>query len=958
MPQRKDILQQSFIDAEALEMIRSYHLEPDGEYELQKRQDDYYFTLISSMCRLMKDLLDDNKAGQAEENREKLLEIAKGLLLYSDPNTQTLFNGVNQVNNTLFVAAIYYVCQYEAIASLVLRRLWLTQIRTISGRKMYYVIKAPYINPERYSRYAEIAFLDAYVQTGEVHYIQDEIDIVEQFSKNNEFPTVREFFDAQIYKAVLKKFLKHNIRTTLYSADPATDWQNYIEYSRRQSKLSFLPSQEDAIENGLLTFKRSFCLGMSTSAGKSYITELIVFQEIQKNPQAKILYLAPLRSLSRELTQHYRKVSKQLNFKVRSSYGGHVSEIEDASMEKAQLFIATPEAFMSVDVDFADFSLIICDEGQIIDDESRGIEYELLLTRLRQYEHLRFLFLSAILPNLSDINVWIGGEASEVGDSTYRPCKQRLGVFRDDGNHYLVDMLDAESGYETVNYSIPLSGERPKGNERKEQCSVVAQNAKNAGVVMVFAYMKNLCKNLVEQFLNDTNQKQEKEHSDLGKQVIEYCAYQLGDDFELVNCLRRGIAYHHADLPQDIREYIEQLLEGGDIRVVICTSTLAEGVNFPIKTLILAYINYIDEVTDYKGFIGAEKIKNIVGRVGRAGRETYGTIIMMEPKFMKYVLPAMQNDIKRTMQGTLYRRLHLGETQNEQWREDEKLVAAIDYNITKSRGNEDLASVNIRELAMGSFAYKFCNEDEQKRLVSIFEERYETLKTFFETYSYDSYKISGLSISEIERIEEAAKDLIDDLKECQRGDIPGIVERLIALVKGLKLPGDVEKVKKNKKPIFTIENLIGVVHGWVTGKTYKAISEKVGIGVEETIVIVNRLTTMYAFKIQSILTYLKDAHDIENPVIDNIANYIQYGVCNDLMLYLLSEQLANRLAVHVINGIVHERGWEDHFDEEILKDVLRAENKVMDRVNELSIPILTKIKIGEWIDYKNRLPIQ
>ena len=125
---QKDILRQSFIDAEALEMIRSYHLELGEKYELQERQDDYYFTLITLMNRLFKDLFDESKANVIRDIKLRLLEVAKGLLLYSDEKTRDLFQGVNQVNNTLFVATIYYVCQYEAVASVVLKNLKLIQM--------------------------------------------------------------------------------------------------------------------------------------------------------------------------------------------------------------------------------------------------------------------------------------------------------------------------------------------------------------------------------------------------------------------------------------------------------------------------------------------------------------------------------------------------------------------------------------------------------------------------------------------------------------------------------------------------------------------------------------------------------------------------------------------------------------------------------------------------------------
>ena len=335
---QKNILRQSFIDAEALEMIRSYHLEPNERYELLVRQDDYYFTLVTLMNRLFKELFDESKADNIEETKWRLLEVAKGMLLYSDEKTQDLFEGVNQVNNTLFVATIYYVCQYEAVASVVLKNLKITDFSTVAGRKIYYIIRLPWLQQDEYRRYRdEIAFVEAYVQSGTDASVQEELLRTEKLIKADSLETVREFFDSKLLCVVLRKFLQHNLWQTLLSYDSSIDWHKYVKYSQTQGILSFLPSQEDAIEKGLLTYERSFCLGMSTSAGKTYITEMVIFQELQKRPDAKILYLAPLRSLSRELTERYRKIATHFEFLMRCSYGGHVNELEDADLNEANL---------------------------------------------------------------------------------------------------------------------------------------------------------------------------------------------------------------------------------------------------------------------------------------------------------------------------------------------------------------------------------------------------------------------------------------------------------------------------------------------------------------------------------------------------------------------------------------------------------------------------------------------
>lgn len=964
MPTSKNILQKSFIDAEALEMIRSYHLEPDETYELVKRQDDYYITLVTLMSKLLKFLFDEKMADREDEIKRRLLSVAKGLLLYSNDQTRDLFEGVNQINNTLFVAVIYYVCQYEAIASLVLKNLKIRDFKTRAGRRIYYIIRMPKLgNDQSQKLEEEIFFIDEFIKSGDEEILQGELASLERLVKNDELETLREFFDTKLLCAVLKKFLSHNLWMTLQKHDPSTQWGDYIAYSKKQGILSFLPSQEDAIEKGLLTFKRSFCLGMATSAGKTYITELVIYREIQKNPNTKILYLAPLRSLSRELTARYRKIGLILGFEVRCSYGGHINEIEDAGLDRANLLISTPEAFTSMDIDYSLFSLVICDEGQLIDDFSRGIEYELLLTRLRGQANIRFLFLSAIIPNLSNVNEWLGGKNNEIGDSTYRPCRQRLSLVRWDKSHnqYILDVYGVD--YQTVLYSIPIGAQTQLPNS-KELSVPTALFALSAGQVMVYSSIKSRCMWLVDEMLAylERENAQIQQPCPESMKVIEYCAYQLGTSHKLVKCLRKGFVYHHADVPQDIREYIEELLSAARIPLVYCTSTLAEGVNLPIKTLILTYLN--NNFT-FKGYIGEERIKNIIGRVGRAGRETYGTIVMLEEKPKWLVERALNNDIQRQIKGTLYDYVHYFEEKDEKvedWLSIEELASTIDSTIVKSSKDVQIEEININTLVEHSFAYQFSNGGEKEKLKSLFAIRYEKMKEFFKQNSYEVFKKSGLTIPEIVRLKEQLAihpQLIEELTQYNEDrwrEKVGLIVDLVMKVKKLNDDEDEEKKKnkrgKNSKIIFTIPNITNVAIGWMCGNPYYIVADQAGIEVDEVLMIVNRIVASYAYKARSIIIYIAETYSIENGKLYSIADMMQYGVYNDFMLYLMSERLSNRIAIHLINDLVNMNGWGNLSNEIKLQRLRMNEAEIVKKIDEMEeLPNIINGRLKIWLKY-------
>ena len=452
-----------------------------------------------------------------------------------------------------------------------------------------------------------------------------------------------DFFDSQLLLHVLNKFQEDNIRKDLYTFDNTVSWNHYLKYTFRKHIFSFLPSQREALHKGLLSYNRSFSLRMPTSAGKSYITELLIYQELQKTPNAKILYLAPLRSLGHELREKYKSISSQLGFTYRSLYGGSSMTGTEAILAEADLFITTPETFMSLEGSIDDilrqFTLVICDEGQLIESVGRGLDYEMLLSRLRKQEHVRFLFISAIIPNIGDINTWLGGTVGEVGESNYRPCTIRFGVASTDKTSITLHVYENVNKKSLFDFTSFVNKDESKGfklDTQKNRACLMAMKSLDAGSVMLYSTFKKkeynascykygeCIANIIQKgklpsprsFLN-TNQR------NLLDLLCEFTEYNFGTDYYETNFMKEGFAVHTGSLPQEMREIVETGYEKGALRMIICNSTLAEGVNFPIRTLVLGDIRH----PSGKGWMEREVLMNVIGRVGRAGRETYGFVI-------------------------------------------------------------------------------------------------------------------------------------------------------------------------------------------------------------------------------------------------------------------------------------------------------------------------------------------
>lgn len=99
----------------------------------------------------------------------------------------------------------------------------------------------------------------------------------------------------------------------------------------------------------------------------------------------------------------------------------------------------------------------------------------------------------------------------------------------------------------------------------------------------------------------------------------------LGDRSSATQASALGIFAHHADVPPGLRLSIEHAMKEGLAKFVICTSTLAQGVNFPLKYLIVTSTRQGGERILVRDF------HNLMGRAGRAGMHTEGSIIFSTP---------------------------------------------------------------------------------------------------------------------------------------------------------------------------------------------------------------------------------------------------------------------------------------------------------------------------------------
>jgi Lhr-like helicase len=380
---------------------------------------------------------------------------------------------------------------------------------------------------------------------------------------------------------------------------------------RQPSTWEFFPSQIEAIRGGLLSSNESYSLQMPTGAGKTTLCEALLFWHLKSNPSNVAIMLVPYRSLASELRGTLVRRLNSFGIASRCAYGGTVPTGDEIhGLADTQVVIATPEALsglLGADPDFARrITLVICDEGHLLDGDGRGIGLELLLARLRarQARPTRFVFMSAIVPNIEEINAWLGGTDQTVIRSTYRPAIAEFAVLRPVGTgtgtminlemhpHEVPERQFSIGGFldrSAFSYRNPET-DRQKTygfSSVKTQAIAAARKVLPMGSTAIFAANKRgaqgaigIAESLVEQLQIELPIPKPIDFARLDalQKSITYLEAEYGVNWIGTRCVQNGAVLHHGDIPQETREILEGLIRNQDVKLVVCTSTLAEGV--------------------------------------------------------------------------------------------------------------------------------------------------------------------------------------------------------------------------------------------------------------------------------------------------------------------------------------------------------------------------------------------
>lgn len=441
-------------------------------------------------------------------------------------------------------------------------------------------------------------------------------------------------------------------------------WERYLKLLARgvsgqpffsRSVVELWPSQLQAISGGLLATNSSKVVKMPTSAGKTRIAELAIVNTLLGTPGAKCVYVAPYKALVSELHHNFLGLFCDLGFRVSSVVGTYESDdFEELLFDQADLIVTTPEKLdlllRAQPQVLENLRLVVLDETQVLDDESRGVKFELLLSRLmRRIPAARYIALSAVIPQetLEDFAAWFRARPTEdIINSTWRPAAQRIarfewrgttGVLRfpRDANPVLAEFVPGVIEQREYEYENPGTGRMrrtrfPDPESKAQVAAELAFRLAEQGPVLVFCPQQNFVDAVAKALA-----KRLELTALTGQQLPSYFQRPITRSASVAqewmrgrpaaDWLSKGIGIHHGMLPDVLRAAIEEDFRQRRLRVVVATNTLAQGVNLPVRSVILHSCSRYQDTTWTP--IPARDYWNIAGRAGRAGEETDGLIV-------------------------------------------------------------------------------------------------------------------------------------------------------------------------------------------------------------------------------------------------------------------------------------------------------------------------------------------
>jgi len=751
----------------------------------------------------------------------------------------------------------------------------------------------------------------------------------------------------QYFESFGIKLIRNTIWYTLTGVNHwVSEFNKFITKRENYPIIELLYPQKESILKGELLnpAHRSIVISLPTSSGKTLIAEYKILQVLNEFRERGgwVAYIVPTKAL---VNQIYIRLNQDLgSIGLRIEKASGVAEIDGFESYLVEnkgdntdfdVLITTYEKLNLLirqglgTTDRRPLVLTVVDEAHNIEEKQRGLNLEMLLATIKSdCGEANFLLLTPDIPNAKLIAEWLGGERGKnmnIQLDWWQPNERVVGSLQAEGRGKNFDVylqtLNTVKGTYQISEKIPLVKVENSSLNKSQVVSskvkfsyFVAEKVLNINSpIVVLASGIDETYQIAEYLYNNCNQNFEIDNDIelLKKFVIS----ELGDDFPLVKYLEKRIAIHSSAIPDEIRQLIELLMVECKLQALVSTTTIAQGINFPISAVIIGSYNY-----PFQGPMPTRDFWNLAGRVGRVGQQSMGWVGIVSQNdkdsdnIVSYVQQASK-DLLSQLESAIEIAMSNRDEDFSKWLYlDERWSAILQYISHLRLQINDLNEFinHLEEKLQATLGYRQISDNKKGFLINKLREYAQNLSledarradsTGFSTVSVRQM-IARLSQSNISPNDWQKKQLFSEQNETMK-ELVGI------MLKTYEIRRSLEEIKVGEN-ILDQKSISRLIVNWVNGENISQIANKLFPNEQKTKAIEKTTKAIYKVianmaswgiaALQKMPTSGIDwdyLSDIEKKKMMNIPAYLLYGVNTDEGVLMrkanIPRSIANRL---------------------------------------------------------------
>lgn len=319
----------------------------------------------------------------------------------------------------------------------------------------------------------------------------------------------------------------------------------------------------------------SVILSAPTSFGKSLLIDITIAAKDFEN----IVLIVPTLALVEETRRRMARFMDRYSIITTSNQ----------RLGKQNIFVLTQERFLSMENEIPSIDFFAIDEFyklSISNEGDRATQLNQALLKLSS-TGAQFYLLGPSIKSIPDI-------VTEKLDCSF-----------------LIE------DFQTVAIELHLISKKPSKEEALAKLLDTLE-----GQTMIYCQSPASTRNLLKEYLELRTIEQTRDEELI--EAARWTADHYHDQWLVSVALRHGIGIHHGKLPRSLGRFMIRAFEEGKLKVLLCTSTLIEGVNTAAKNVIVYDSKLNRKALDFFTF------NNIRGRSGRMFRHFIGNVYVFE----------------------------------------------------------------------------------------------------------------------------------------------------------------------------------------------------------------------------------------------------------------------------------------------------------------------------------------